>query len=389
MKRIFLALSGIALLSLGLEAGAQQTPAPTSTPAPIPAGPTAHLVKDLQAVGIAWCKRIMLDEYNRTPGATPNVAKFVQDAIDDFHGIKPDPAKLKADAQALLESGEKDPLFLNLAAGVLGNSPPELNTRALAALENSRYNPFIGYITAARVNARLAAQKAPQADQEAQFRITLDYLRAALRTELLHANEFVVLAYWLDSGVGDLLFKRCGAEVCYILQTSPGIPAWGVDYFEGKRHLNEAWKARGDGPNDKVTPEGWQGFRDHLAQARVHFVDSWKAEPTAPLAATQMILVAMGEEGQIDSQRLWFDRAVAAQMDYMLTYANMRWSLRPRFGGSIEAMLSFGEECMRTGRYDTTVPYEYVLAVQDASTELFDRGAISASRRSTRSYWRS
>ena len=33
---------------------------------------------------------------------------------------------------------------------------------------------------------------------------------------------------------------------------------------------------------------------------------------------------------------------------------------------------------MRTGRYDTGVPYEYVLAVKDASTDLADKGAILA-----------
>jgi hypothetical protein len=224
----------------------------------------------------------------------------------------------------------------------------------------------------------MAEKKAPKAEQDAQFQVTLGLLREALRTDAFRPDETVALLYRLDSHSGDFLFADHAAEVCEILKSSPKVPNYVVEYYEGKRHVNEAWKARGDGYAPEVTPEGWKGFAEHLAQARVHLVKSWNLQPAVPRAATLMIKVAMGEEEKIDSMRMWFDRNAAAQLDFVPAYANMRWGLRPRWRGSLEQMVSFGEECARTGRYDTPVPYEYVLVMKDVTTDLNDRGAVFA-----------
>ena len=66
-----------------------------------------------------------------------------------------------------------------------------------------------------------------------------------------------------------------------------------------------------------------------------------------------MIIVAQGLHGDA---RLWFDRAVAVEMDYMPAYTAMFNALRPMWGGSYGAMYKFGLECAETKRFDTDVP---------------------------------
>jgi hypothetical protein len=320
----------------------------------------------------------MLDEYNKTPNPDPKVADFIRDSIEQIHSVEAPPAKLKADARLLADAHVEDALFNCLAADALGESRRDLYKKGMAWADKGPYNKFIFYMTAMGVNVDMDKRKAPKGTQEAQFKITLDLFRAAMQTEVFKPEEIVALQFRLDSTAGQLLFTKYGAEVCEILRSSKQVPPWLTEYYEGRREVNEAWNARGKGWASSVKPEGWKGFEEHLAEARAHLVKSWKLNPANPRAAARMITVVMGESESIDTLRLWFDRAVAAQMDCTQAYENMRWALAPRWGGSIEEMLAFGEECIRTKRYDTGVPYEYINAVMDASEDLGDKGAIFA-----------
>ena len=384
MNTNILALPGVALLFICHVASAQTAPKSPSgqrnhaAGAPIPTALNVPRAKDAQQSSKAWCKRVMLDEYNKIPNPDPRVAQFIRDAVEDFHSMKQPPAKLKADALLLADAGVDDPLFNYLAAGVLGEPRRDLYSKAMAGIVKSPYNKIIFYMASVAIDRDLDALKAPQETRDAQFKTTLGLLRAALETDAFKPNETDALLYRLDSTSGEFLFSKHGAEVCNILKASAKVPPWVAEYCEGKRHVDEAWRSRGTDWAGKVKPEGWKGFADHLAEARIHLVKSWKLNPANPRAATEMIAVAMGESERTDTMRNWFDRAVAAQMDWPRAYSKMRWGLRPRWLGSIEEMLSFGEECVRTGRYDTGVPYEYVLTVKDASVDSDDKGAILA-----------
>jgi hypothetical protein len=83
-----------------------------------------------------------------------------------------------------------------------------------------------------------------------------------------------------------------------------------------------------------------------------------------------MIRIAMaGFAPEEEGERLWFNRAVVAQVDWPASYVNLLWALRPRWGGSHEAMYRFGLECSSTGRYDTDVPYQLVQALLDIAED--------------------
>jgi hypothetical protein len=63
-----------------------------------------------------------------------------------------------------------------------------------------------------------------------------------------------------------------------------------------------------------------------------------------------------------ENARLWFDRATAAQFDYMRAYDELVWSYKPMWGsppgGNFVEMFAFGKACAETRRYDTEVPLQ-------------------------------
>ena len=104
--------------------------------------------------------------------------------------------------------------------------------------------------------------------------------------------------------------------------------------------------------------------------ARDHFEEAYRLDPTRPEAATEMIEIAMaGHARSGEDERFWFKRAVTAQIDWPVAYGTMRWALRPRWGGSYDAMYRFGLECMQSGRYDTDVPFQLIRALLDIAED--------------------
>ena len=74
----------------------------------------------------------------------------------------------------------------------------------------------------------------------------------------------------------------------------------------------------GGGYANTVDDAGWKQFHAHLAEARKHLVKAWELKPNAPEAPSGMIAVVMAEA--VDSKetgRLWLDRTIAAQVDYL------------------------------------------------------------------------
>jgi hypothetical protein len=118
-----------------------------------------------------------------------------------------------------------------------------------------------------------------------------------------------------------------------------------------------------------VTQEGWKSFHEHLAQARECFTRAWKLRPDLPLAPDQMMTVALGDSG-LAEMRTWFDRTLAAQIDYPHAWSEMRWGLRPRWHGDLDSMLALGVTGVNTRRFDTAVPRVFFDVVSDLESEL-------------------
>ncbi|HEX2972602.1 MAG TPA: hypothetical protein VHP11_09730, partial [Tepidisphaeraceae bacterium] len=154
---------------------------------------------------------------------------------------------------------------------------------------------------------------------------------------------------------------------------------WLVQMIGGNYHISAAWSARGSGSANAVTDEGWQGFYGHLKEARKCLRKAYELQPTYPEAAWRMISVAMGGGDTLgENPRDWFDKAVAAEFDYLPAYSAMLWALRPRWGGSHEEMYRFGVECLQTGRFDTMVPYQLLTSLNNINSECnYDHAVFS------------
>lgn len=138
----------------------------------------------------------------------------------------------------------------------------------------------------------------------------------------------------------------------------PEADPWLTHMVLGEVEIAIAWGKRGGGLAREVPQRGWQGFAEHLEKARDALEQAWELKPEWPEAPARMVTVAMGDGGPIGERRMWFDRAVSGQFDYLPAYSNYSWSLLPRWGGSHEALWELAHECLDTGRFDTLVPFQ-------------------------------
>ncbi len=148
------------------------------------------------------------------------------------------------------------------------------------------------------------------------------------------------------------------------------VDPWLLKMFEGAAEKENAWNERGTSWASEVTDEGWKGFHAHLDQARTALTEAWEMRPDRPEAAALLIHVAMGGGSKSGEKEVdWFNRAVAAQMDYAPAFHAMFTALRPRCGGSRQTLETFGLKCLETGRFDTFVPLFYLRAPRGVAQE--------------------
>ena len=145
------------------------------------------------------------------------------------------------------------------------------------------------------------------------------------------------------------------------------IDPWLTLMLRGEVVRKEAWEMRGNGWASTVTDEGSKGFSEGLALARKSFEEAWQLHPEFPNAATKMIEVCGCSGGDM---RLWFDRAIAIELDRPLPYEIYAWYSRPRWGGSHQEMADFAEACYQTQRHDTRVPLFYAIIMFQITDDL-------------------
>jgi hypothetical protein len=93
-------------------------------------------------------------------------------------------------------------------------------------------------------------------------------------------------------------------------------------------------------------------------------------QPDCPEAATGMILVtALAPELDSATPREWFDRALDAQIDFQPAFQAYVETLTPEAGGSLAAMFRFAVECLESRRFDTDLPYWFVLTLAMAQKD--------------------
>jgi hypothetical protein len=346
---------------------------------PIPTGPQVTTNKQIRPTYKRWGNRLILSEFKRSHPGDLQTARFLRASFAFLMGTdENENAGFRAQALILDQSGIKDPAFL-LMAGLVQKDPSTkelLLERAISEFPKTSYSHFLLFMAAANLGQSLDdhhrdPNKLLDADSKAR-----DALRLGLDQESFRADEMIALRWRLCSNSTDSLFHRCGAAAAGIFKQAPNLPEWLREFAQGLAYEKAAWGARGGRWASEVTEGQWQGFRQYLAQAREHLTRAWQMNPSDPAAAAFMIPVVMGDTGDKEEMRLWFDRSVAAQMDFLPAYDAFALALWPRWSGSHEEMLQFADECAQTGRFDTCVPYQYFRIVHDVAAEEDDHNAI-------------
>ena len=345
--------------------------------APLPSAPTAPSEKDFRKIYSGWLDQAIMAHY---PAETdPQGAAYLRAALAYLGEGDPSPTLLAQERSFDLQKTDEPALLLFI--GVI--EPPSLRRldalkKATQNISSSSYPRFIWFMAAANAGKAAADSKANQSELKVCDELSLKYLAEALADDSFLPSEMAALRWRFNANSTQDLFYRNFDRVAEIFNASPKVDPWLKEYVNGLRYVRAAWKARGTGWSNTVTENGWHDFGDNLASARQHLTKSCELNPHDPAAAADMITVCMGENEEKGTMRSWFDRAVAADFDYIPAYKNFLWGLRPRWLGNAAEMTAFGRECAATGRYDTWVPYEFVIAALDISDDSTDHSALFA-----------
>jgi hypothetical protein len=239
--------------------------------------------------------------------------------------------------------------------------------RAISGFEHSRHKAYPKFYATVLLTDKIFADRAdriPVLDALAMQRLKEAFADGSIRPE-----DQAEIADILIMGWGEGFFSRNATAIYPLIRDQGNSFQWLALVLEGEFQINEAWKARGDGYSNTVTEKGWEGFREHLAEARECLTRAWKLQPNLPLAADKMMTVALGDS-KLAEMRLWFDRTLAAQIDYPHAWSEMRWGLRPRWYGDLDSMQAFGVMAVNTRRFDTDVPRVFFDVVSDLEAEL-------------------
>ncbi len=351
-------------------------------PQPLPAGSDAHLgsALDPQEHAAAW--RDIAEAYS-TVGVKDSkwdeaAVRYLKNGIAWLEGWPNSPtteAQLK-DGQALLDLGCTDPMVCYFHGRALWKADRTEEAgpwliRAADGVKAVRYPRRTAYLAAVSLG-RWYLQARPDDKAAAEKMRVLATQWAAEAAGEVKSGEQRLVLQWLRSGWDDLFDKQWPA-VAEAVRNNPKADPWIVEMMAGRAIRNRAWQHRGGGYADTVTEAGWAGFEKYLPEARTHFTKAWELHPEFPEAATEMIEVATADASEQGESRRWFDRAVTAQLDYLPAYHQYLFYTRPRWGGTHEAMYDFGLDCLKTARYDTQVPLEYLQILSDIDDELYEQ----------------
>lgn len=362
---------------------ARKSAAVTRAGAPIQVKPDARTWREFNKAHADWIERRVVRPFAEAIKAEPwagDAVPFVRETMASIMLVWKetyDEPGLLARGRALRAAGCEDPLVRFLTARLayrIDDKWPDViedHEKAMAAFD-AGHTPR----PAARVAGILTTSLYTRAHRKPKIgaldKKIVEWTRQAIGAGDYAGEDGKFLVHDMLVPPWDEHLERNLDAVAALFEKAD-VPEWVRGSVLGTIEVERAWKARGTGWASSVTEEGWKGFKEHLGKAAGLLRRAWELRPNRPEAASKMITVTMGGLGAPDeTERVWFDRAVAAQFDFLPAYRSYAWALRPRWGGSLEEMMAFGEACLATERYDTQVPVFYLDVLTDLSQEMKD-----------------
>jgi len=349
--------------------------------AEIPAGPEVPISKSHREQRTKFATRNMLDAYRAihapaegAAGQDDPVEKFLEVWLAEFDGDgnEPDFKMLEQLAKPAVDSNCTDAMFSYCYGRVLEHQGKNEESRkylqqSLDALADQGYDVAVSESAARHLGLVLVAMK------------KRDEAAAIAEREVESCLMMVSEGPYLPEEQRLLYDRVAESTEKYPIEKAQAVVdainrhlyPWVWHMASAQMDIRLAWKARGGGWAANVTEEGWKGFEKHMTSAREHLNEAWNLNPEWPESAAKMITVAMaGYLPEDETPRLWFNRAVAAELDYIPAYTTLLWSLMPRWGGSHQQLYALGRECLDTGRFDTEVPFVYFRAFNNIVTDI-------------------
>ncbi len=139
--------------------------------------------------------------------------------------------------------------------------------------------------------------------------------------------------------------------------------------LDGDYLVQWAWSARGGGWASDVTSDGWKFFGERLAKAQALLEPAWDKHPDEAGIALAMINVELGQGQGRERMELWFGRAVKADPDSDSAYKCKAWYLQPRWYGSLDDEIAFGQQCAAGGNWAGRIPLVFPHAIADIADQ--------------------
>ncbi len=131
-------------------------------------------------------------------------------------------------------------------------------------------------------------------------------------------------------------------EVFVRLADAGGEGTWLREWLVGGYCNSLAWKLRGQGFAHTVPPEEWEQIVQLWREAERRWTSAHTLEPRVVGPASRLIGLSrsLGDRAA-QSPRHWFEQVTAVWPEQRQAHYSMLYSLTPRWGGSVEEMLTF------------------------------------------------
>ncbi len=358
-----------------VESNADERPAdPTSSPINAQIGAKTVTEDEVRHFAIDWLQKVWQAE-----GLTPQPAGIALDKWRHFaHATisaetnAPDAPSHRALSELALEllpvAGEH-PVSAYVVAKVLAGHPSceHLLVKAAKGLSGQTGSEVLAF----HVAAALATLESQEETTKTRTKEALAALRRALDAEGGFAEvPDRLCTFVLMTGTSKAFFDQEHEAYWTEVSKTEKIKPWLKKWTEGMHCLASAWDARGGGYSRTVSDDGDAIFKHDSVKAMRLFKEAWDLKPEDPAPAINSIYGALSGCNTVKSEmQHWFGESLKLQVDAPEASQHVLWGLRPRWFGSHREMEEFGSECMKTGRYDSALPWVLLQAHRDCASE--------------------
>jgi len=259
-----------------------------------------------------------------------------------------EPCEVLRAAEGAVEAGCADPLITFIHAEMTSKVRDYSSARARRQIVHAAAGVIDGDLPVAlrfwilneAVNLCAGARFPPTIEKAGEFSLAA----TRLIPELLDDDEapawFVRDIYpYISIGRSKKYADRTAEFERFYTATAAARPTGSLAHtLKGYFYVGHAWEARGGGWASEVTKEGWRLFRERLLIAKESLLEATRRDPDNGHAWAWLITVSAGLSEPLEQQVAYLDRALDADVNNARAYENALWFLRPRWGGSYDAM---------------------------------------------------